>query len=167
MNSMYKEFTDKIIAYKLKDDNNALKVQTILKDYLIDYGVWKKGRDMFKEGFSFANGSAFHDVFVRNGLLNKLYEPIYEIISLSKEFMRELGFNTIRDDGVYGEAIDIRTNGMTIINWNREGHSCTYFGDKLESNINLEIKKDGGTRTVFCGYIFNENELKDILRMTW
>ena len=65
----------------------------------------------------------------------------------------------------YGEAKD--RIGMTIIEWSTEGHSCTYFGDKLEFNMSVGIKKDGGTRTVFNGYCFNAEDFKRILELTW
>lgn len=164
---MYKEYTDNIVGYKLSNPDNLTKAQKILKDYLIDYEVWEEGRDMSIEGRTFAKGSAFYDVFVRNGLLNDWYEPVYEKISLSKEFMEKIGFKTTSDDGIYGEAIDIRTNGMTKINWNREGRNKTYFGEKLEPNIAVEIRKDGGTRIAFNGYIFHQGDLRDLLKMTW
>lgn len=86
---------------------------------------------------------------------------------LSKEYLESLGFKVVKDDGQYGEAKDIRTNGMTIINWNREGHGVTYFGEKLEPNISVGIKKDGGTRTIFNGYIFDESELEYLLKRTY
>jgi len=164
---MYKKYTEEIVGYKLSNKKNLSKAQQILKDYLIEYEVWEEGRDMSVEGKSFAKGSAFYDVFVKNGLLNDWYEPVYKTISLSKEFMSKVGFKTTSDDGVYGEAICVRTNGMTVINWNREGRNCTYFGEKLEPNIAVTIKKDGGTRTAFNGYIFREDQLGDLLKMTW
>ena len=164
---MYKEFTNKIIAYKLKDLTLAKNAQDILTAYLIGNDLMNEGRDMTVEGYTFAKGSAFYSVFVRNGFLNEWYEPVYETISLSKEFMLLYGFKTIKDDGIYGEAIDIKGNGMTVIYWNREGRNVSYFGEKLDSNIGIEIRKDGGTRCVFNGYIFNEDELNYILVRTW
>ena len=166
---MYKEFTDEIVGYMISDINNAKEVQAILTQYLINYELLDEDedRDMTKEGLTFAKGSAFYDVFVRNGRLEELYSPIYATISLSKSFMKELGFKTTKDDGVYGEAIDIRTNGMTVSNWNREGHSCTYFGETLKPNISIQIRKDSGSRTVFNGYIFYQDKLKDLLELTW
>jgi len=86
---------------------------------------------------------------------------------LSAEYLKSLGFKVVKDDGQYGEAVDIRANGMTILNWNREGRGVTYFGEKLEPNIGLTIKKDGGTRTAFNGYIFDEKELEYILKRTY
>jgi hypothetical protein len=86
---------------------------------------------------------------------------------LSADFLKDLGFKVIKDDGQYGEAHDIKTNGMTVLNWNREGHWCTYFGEKLEPNISISIKKDGGTRYAFNGYIFDEKELEYLLKRTW
>lgn len=148
---MYKEFTDKIVAYKLSNKDNALKVQTILKNYLIEYDVWKEGRDMSVEGFIFAKNSAFYNVFVRNGLLGELYEPIYETISLSKEFMFELGFKTIKDDGIVGHAESINNTTNVLISWIRKNNT-------IDITIMIDV------RIVFDGHIFNEDELKFILK---
>ncbi len=164
---MYKEYTEEIGWYAIRRKADLKKVQAILTAYLKEYKVWDKNRDMTKEGHSFAKDSAFYDVFVRNGRLDELFKPQYVRISLSKPFMKELGFRTTKDDGQYGQAKCIRTNGMTTIAWNREGRHCTYFGEKLEPNISVEIRKDCGTRLAFNGYIFNERELKDILKRTW
>lgn len=164
---MYKRYTDEIGWYKIKRKSDLKEVQAILTQYLKDNKVLDKNRDMTKEGHSFAKGSAFYDVFVRNGRLDELYKPQYCEISLSKEFMKELGFKTTKDDGQYGQAKCIKTNGMTVIYWNREGRSCTYFGEKLEKNIAIEIRKDADTRTAFNGYIFCQSDLKDILKRTW
>lgn len=82
------------------------------------------------------------------------------------EYIDSIGFKKTKDDGQYGEAIDKRTNGMTIINWNREGHTYSYFGDKLEKNCSVSIKKDGGTRTVFAGYIYDKDQLKLLIGLT-
>jgi len=89
------------------------------------------------------------------------------------EFLEEIGFIRVNlplskfsVPGQYGKAIDKRTNGMTVLNWNNEGASCTYFGDKLDSNVSLGIGKDGGTRTVFNGYVFNQNDVKKLLSLT-
>lgn len=81
-------------------------------------------------------------------------------------FIEEIGFRLVKDDGQYGEAKDIRGNGITVLNWNREGHSCTYFGDALEPNAALSIKKDGGTRRAFSGYIYNREQIKLLLSLT-
>ena len=70
-----------------------------------------------------------------------------------------------KGDHYYGVAVD--RLGMTYIYWNTEGHSCTYFGDKLERNIGVAIRKDGDTRYVFNGYCFNEDEFRIILKNTW
>lgn len=86
---------------------------------------------------------------------------------LSKEYLKSIGFKVTKDDGQYGEAKEIRTNGMTVLHWNREGHSVTYFGEKLEPNIAISLGKDGGTRTAFSGYIFDEKELEYILKRTY
>lgn len=88
---------------------------------------------------------------------------------ITDELLLELGFKKVKAVGEpqYGKAIDIKTNGMTVLTWNTEGHSCTYFGEKLEANISLGIGKDGGTRTTFNGYVFNEDDLRKVLKLTW
>lgn len=64
----------------------------------------------------------------------------------------------------YGEVRD--KIGMTIIYWNNEGHSCTYFGNKLNENISFTIEKDGGNRKVFDKYFFNKEDVKHLLELT-
>lgn len=88
------------------------------------------------------------------------------------EFLKEIGFNLIKEEKseyspyqIYGQAKD-RT-GMTIIYWNEQGAGCTYFGEKLEENNYFLIEKDGGTRTVFNGYVFNQEDVKKVLSLTW
>lgn len=83
------------------------------------------------------------------------------------EFLDEIDFCRTRQtkDGC-GRAVSKRPNGMTVLEWNNEGHSCTYFGEELESNVSLGVGKDGGTRTAFNGYVFNQEDVKNILRLT-
>lgn len=169
---MYKDLTEEIVAYKLSRIDKVDDAQYILTQYLKDndlwnHAPWEDDRDMRTECQSFCKGSAFHNVMLNKKVLDEWYEPVYKPISFSKSFMKDLGFKTTKDDGTYGVAKDIRTNGMTVIYWNRGGHSCTYFGDKLEKNISVTIRKDGDSRTAFNGYIFHENQLKDLLEMTW
>lgn len=92
----------------------------------------------------------------------------------TEEFLKEIGFqlqemplSQFSEPGQYGQAIDTRTNGMTRINWNNEGASCTYFGEPLESNAHFGIYKDGGTRTVFNGYVYSQDDVRKILSLTW
>ncbi len=89
----------------------------------------------------------------------------------TKEFLKEIGFTLIKEEKskfepfkLYGSAKD--KIGLTIISWSEEGHSCTYFGKKLKNNTSVRITKDGGTRTVFDGYVFNQNEIKLLLNLT-
>ena len=88
------------------------------------------------------------------------------------EFLKEIGFTLIsrkqsdfKPYPIYGKAKD--RVGMTIIEWCDEGHSCTYFGDKLEPNTSVGILKDGGTRYAFNGYVYNQDDLRKILSLTW
>lgn len=86
---------------------------------------------------------------------------------ITEEFLDEIGFRLTSLERGYGKAVDKRTNGMTILQWNVEGHSCTYFGDKLKPNVAFGIKKDGGTRTAFSGYIYNREDIKRVVELTW
>ncbi len=88
------------------------------------------------------------------------------------EFIKEIGFVLVYEKNsefppyqIYGFIKD-RT-GMTHIQWNEDGHSCTYFGVPLEQNVSMEIKKDAGTRTAFNGYVFNQDDVRNLLRLTW
>lgn len=87
------------------------------------------------------------------------------------DFLKEIGFTLVQKSKsefhphpIYGEAKD--RIGMTIIKWCDEGHLCTYFGDKLAPNTSVTIYKDGGTRKVFNGYVFTQNDVRRILLLT-
>lgn len=92
---------------------------------------------------------------------------------ITKRLLSQLGFKLVSykksefstREVMYGYAID-RT-GMTTINWATDGHSVTYFGEPLADNIGVCIKKDGGTRTAFNGYCFNESDFRKVLQLTW
>lgn len=56
---------------------------------------------------------------------------------------------------------------MTYLYWNEEGCSVTYFGEILEPNISLAIRKDGDTRYAFNGYVFNQDDVRRLLKLTW
>lgn len=93
---------------------------------------------------------------------------------ITTSLLTELGFKLVKynesdfQTGIYyGVAFDIKGNGITQINWCTGGHSVTYFGEKLEENISLSIKKDGGTRHAFNGYVFSPDDLKRVLKLTW
>jgi hypothetical protein len=90
----------------------------------------------------------------------------------TEEFLKEIGFNLtekkesqFKPYSIYGKAQD--RIGLTILQWCDEGHYCTYFGDKLEPNTSLGILKDGGTRTVFNGYVYTQDDVRKILSLTW
>jgi len=90
----------------------------------------------------------------------------------TEEFLKEIGFtltekkeSQFKPHSIYGKAQD--RIGLTILQWCEEGHSCTYFGDKLEPNTSLGILKDGGTRTVFNGYVYTQDDVRKILSLTW
>lgn len=87
------------------------------------------------------------------------------------EFLKEIGFSLVyektsefKPHKIYGCAKD--RIGLTHIFWNEEGHSCTYFGDKLEENNSVSIRKDADTRTVFNGYVFSQDDVIRILKLT-
>jgi len=88
------------------------------------------------------------------------------------EFLKEIGFTLIEKKKgefkpypIYGKAKDIF--GMSIIQWCDEGHSCTYFGDSLKPNTSVALLKDGGTRKVFDGYVYTQDDFRKILSLTW
>lgn len=56
---------------------------------------------------------------------------------------------------------------MTVLEWNNDGPSSTYFGEPLEDNVYLSIGKDGNTRKVFNGYVFSQEDVKFLLSRTW
>ena len=55
---------------------------------------------------------------------------------------------------------------MTHIYWNNDGHSVTYFGDKLKPNISFSIRKDADTRYAFNGYVFTQDDVRLLLKLT-
>jgi hypothetical protein len=95
---------------------------------------------------------------------NMLFDP--ELKDQLEKHFNLLGFRVTKDDGRYGAAECARTNGMTMIEWNREGRHCTYFGEELPRNFSCTISKDGGTRTAFNGYVFDLSQLDMVVRLT-
>lgn len=83
----------------------------------------------------------------------------------TEDFLKEIGFTLISEEKSYGSAKD-RT-GMTILYWNEDGHSCTYFGNKLDLNVSFSIRKDADTRTAFDGYVFSQDDVRRLLKLTW
>jgi len=83
------------------------------------------------------------------------------------EFLKEIGFKLTEEKNKCGKAIDVKTNGMTVLSWNLEGHYCTYFGEILEPNISFGIRKDADTRYAFNGYITSQDDIRMLLKMTW
>jgi len=88
------------------------------------------------------------------------------------EFLEEINFSLIKEEKgkykpypLYGSAKD--KIGMTILEWCDEGASCTYFGEPLEPNTSFGIKKDGGTRYAFNGYVFTQEDVRNLLNLTW
>ena len=87
------------------------------------------------------------------------------------EFLKEIEFKRVEHDHspppLYGKAHSIKDNGMTQLTWCLDGHSVTYFGEPLEPNISFAIKKDGGTRYAFSGYVRTQEDVKKLLSLTW
>lgn len=81
------------------------------------------------------------------------------------EFIKEIGFKLVSEENGYGCIVD--KIGMTHIYWNEEGVCCTYFREKLEPNISMAIRKDADTRYAFNGYVFNQDDVRNLLKMTW
>lgn len=86
----------------------------------------------------------------------------------TEDFIKEIGFKFSNGDenSQYGEAVSLITRGMTVINWNTGGHTCTYFGDNLNENVSVSIKKDAGSRTVFNGYVYSQDDMRMLLDRT-
>lgn len=88
------------------------------------------------------------------------------------EFLEEIGFTLVYEKTseyksykIYGCAKD--KIGMTHIYWNEDGASVTYFGEKIKPNISMSIRKDADTRYAFNGYVFNKNDVRRLLKLTW
>ena len=99
-------------------------------------------------------------------------EMFEKVDIFTEEFLTEIGFILVEKNKsefkpypIYGKAKD-RT-GMTIICWCDEGHSCTYFGEKLQPNTSFSVEKDGGTRYAFNGYAYTQDDVRKILSLTW
>lgn len=93
-------------------------------------------------------------------------------VIFTPEFLEEIGFTLVeqkvgkyKPHPTYGVAKD--RIGLTYIRWSTEGHSCTYFGDKLEPNTSFEIRKDADTRYAFNGYVFTQDDVRQLLNLTW
>lgn len=86
------------------------------------------------------------------------------------EFLKEIGFKPEESESTksnpeqYGKAKD--KIGLTHLYWNNEGRSVTYFGDKLEPNVHMTLRKDADTRSVFVGYVFSQDDVRKILKLT-
>lgn len=83
----------------------------------------------------------------------------------NKDFLKENNFKLTKDDGQYGYAESIKPNGYTTLEFNRKGIGLSYSGIKLEPNIAIGLKLDGGTRTVFNGIIYSEKDFIKILKL--
>ena len=106
--------------------------------------------------------------------LKEFYDnQIYQLEDfITPALLDELGFKITSyeqnsGDHFYGKAVDKRTGGMTVLSWSTRGASCTYFGDRLEPNISLRVGKDGDTRAAFSGYVFNEQDFRKVISLTW
>ncbi len=83
----------------------------------------------------------------------------------NEDFLKENNFKLIKDDGQYGEAESIKPNGYRTLNFNRAGVSVSYEGDKLEPNIAIGLKLDGGTRHGFNGIIYSKEDFITIAKL--
>jgi hypothetical protein len=97
----------------------------------------------------------FHDFAQPNNVL------------FDKDFLKELGFLVIKDNGHYGEAHSIRPKGKIILNWNREGAICDYFGTtEPRKNSYFGIKEDGGTRRCFNGIVYTREQIELLIKLS-
>ena len=83
----------------------------------------------------------------------------------SEEFLKENNFKKISDDGQYGKYESINPNGYRTLSFNRKGISLSYEGNKLEPNIAIELRLDGGTRNGFNGIVYNSEDFKKVLSL--
>lgn len=89
----------------------------------------------------------------------------------TEEFLKEIGFQPINDtlteqsEGVIGKALDTKTNKTKLL-WNNEGCQTTLNGEPLKPNVALAIYKDSGTRAVFFGYVFTQDDVRKLLSLT-
>lgn len=82
----------------------------------------------------------------------------------TKEFIHELGFMTVSYDGQYGRAENLPpVKGKRQLQWNEEGSYIDYFGNSLLPNVFLRIYEDAGTRTVFYGVVYSQDDVRFIL----
>lgn len=88
------------------------------------------------------------------------------------EFLEEIGFTLVyekppknpkRPLDIYGCAV---RRGMTHLYWHEEGYSCTYYGEDNEPNTSLSIRKDADTRNAFNGYVFTQDDVRRLLKLT-
>mgnify|MGYP001615981581 CR=1 FL=1 len=90
---------------------------------------------------------------------------------ITQELLTELGLTLVsleeskhRADVFYGKAIG--KGGMEELTWNTSGAHCTYSGVILPANVDVCLKKDGGTRTAFNGYVFTQDDLRKVIQLT-
>ena len=84
-------------------------------------------------------------------------------------FLEEIGFVRVECSGSpqYGKAKSIKNSGITGLQWNNGGASCTYSGEPLNRNVYLGISKDWETRKAFNGYVFTKDDVKRLLNLTY
>ncbi len=103
----------------------------------------------------------------------ELWQKNLEAVKIfTPEFLKEIGFTLVYEKQsefypyqIYGCAKD--RIGLTHIYWNTEGCHCTYFGEALPPNTAVGIRKDADTRYVFNGYVFSQDDLRTVLKLTW
>ena len=87
------------------------------------------------------------------------------------EFLKEIGFEggssppaKYREKDEYGRAESLRPKGKVILSWNNAGYGTDYFGNKRDKNVFLCIEEDGGTRKVYYGVVFSQEDVRFILK---
>lgn len=122
-----------------------------------------------ENGFSINKNSAFYwrAFFYVKGDIEPFEQPQQPKNKdwFNEAFLKENNFKLIRDDGKYGYAESIKPNGYVTLEFNRGGIGLSYLGDKLEPNIAIGLKLDGGTRTAFNGIIYSEEDFITVLKL--
>lgn len=141
------------IATSINDKSVTLKVVSRLK------GVWSHN----PEKASLTN----KHVSVKAMKLFPLIDVVNDDDLFDKEFLDELGFVVVSDDGIYGKATSKRPNGKIILSWNRDGAKCDYFGTpETRKNAFFVIEEDGGTRKTFHGIVYTREQIELLTKLS-
>lgn len=91
--------------------------------------------------------------------LNLFTDELLEELGFKLEYRKISKFSPFQE---YGRA----KSGMTTLSWNTEGAFCTYHGEPNKDNNIFYIGKDCDTRTAFNGYVFNQEDIRKVIKLT-